>query len=82
MQKKLVVSSAIDASNPEIAYCKKHKIPIVHRSEFLAELMSNHKRSIAVSGSHGKTTTSAMISHVLYKMNVDPSFAIVENIIT
>lgn len=68
----LVKSSAIKDDNPEVLYCNKHKIPVIKRTEMLAELMSL-KTSIAVSGTHGKTTTTSLIASVFEKANMDPT---------
>ncbi|MCC6832227.1 MAG: UDP-N-acetylmuramate--L-alanine ligase [Thermoleophilia bacterium] len=56
----LVVSTAIAAGNPELAEAARRGIPVVHRADLLAELMSGH-RGLAVAGAHGKSTTSAML---------------------
>ena len=69
----VVYSSAIDESNPELEYAVKHKIPIVKRSELLGEILALHKRTIAVSGSHGKTTVTAMISEIFIAARLDPT---------
>jgi UDP-N-acetylmuramate--alanine ligase len=71
----VVRTSAVDDKNPEIAEARRKKIKIKDRSDFLAELMAN-KKAIAVSGTHGKTTISAMISAILLKAKKDPTIAI------
>lgn len=71
----LVVSSAIPEANVEVVAAREANIPIYTRGEILAELM-NMKRGIAVAGSHGKTTTTSMISLVLEKNGLDPTFLI------
>ncbi len=68
----VVVSSAIDPSNPEIEAARASLIPIVRRAEMLAELM-RLKSSIAVGGTHGKTTTTSLITHMLVAGGVDPT---------
>ncbi|MDY6967782.1 MAG: UDP-N-acetylmuramate--L-alanine ligase [Spirochaetota bacterium] len=68
----VVTSSAIDMNNPEIIEARKRKIPIIHRSEMLAELV-RLKHGIGVAGTHGKTTTSSMLSYVLYHGGVNPT---------
>jgi UDP-N-acetylmuramate--alanine ligase len=68
----IVTSSAIDFSNPEIIEAKKRNIPIIHRSEMLAELV-RLKHGIGVAGTHGKTTTSSILSHVLWAGNLNPT---------
>ena len=72
---EVVVSSAIDESNPEIRIARSRSQRILHRGELLAEF-SRGKRLIAVSGTHGKTTTTAMISHLLSELGLDPCFAV------
>jgi len=68
----LVVSSAIKKNNTELKFAKKNKIPVYKRSDMLAALMK-YNESIAVSGSHGKTTTTSLISSVLENANFDPT---------
>jgi len=68
----LVVSAAVPESNVEIVSAKKSKIPVIMRIEMLAELM-RMKYSIAVAGTHGKTTTTAMVSSVLEHGSLDPT---------
>lgn len=68
----VVVSSAIDQANPEIQAARANLIPIVRRAEMLAELM-RLKSSIAVGGTHGKTTTTSLITHMLVAGGVDPT---------
>ena len=68
----LVVSSAIKKNNTELKFAKKNKIPVYKRSDMLAALMK-YNESIAVSGSHGKTTTTSLISSVLEIANFDPT---------
>ncbi|WP_431780187.1 UDP-N-acetylmuramate--L-alanine ligase [Streptomyces chumphonensis] len=71
----VVVSSAIRADNPELAAAAAHGIPVVHRSDALAGLMTDH-RTIAVAGTHGKTTTTSMLAVGLGALGLDPSYAI------
>lgn len=71
----VVVSSAIDPSNPEIAYAREHRIPVVRRAEMLGELM-RYRHGIAVAGTHGKTTTTSLIASVLAQAGLDPTFVI------
>lgn len=68
----VVTSTAISQSNPEIIEARKRKIPIIHRSEMLAELV-RLKHGIGVAGTHGKTTTSSMLSYVLYHGQMNPT---------
>src|SRR5579862_5671687 len=71
----LVVSSAIRADNPELVAAKGLGLRILHRSAALASLMLG-RRGVAVAGTHGKTTTSAMLATVLTRAGADPSYVI------
>ena len=68
----LVYSSAVYADNPEIMEAQKRKIPIIRRAEMLAEVM-RLKYGIGIAGTHGKTTTTSMVSLVLMEGDVDPT---------
>ncbi|MBI59975.1 UDP-N-acetylmuramate--L-alanine ligase [bacterium] len=72
----VVYSSAISEKNVEIKHAKKHKIPCFSRGEFLAYLMSSYKKQVVVAGTHGKTTTTGMLIHILDAAGVTPSFMI------
>ncbi|CRK85459.1 UDP-N-acetylmuramate--L-alanine ligase [Candidatus Providencia siddallii] len=69
----VVFSTAISSENPEIKAAKKLRIPIIRRAEMLAELM-RYRHSIAVAGTHGKTTTTAIISEIYTQAGLDPTF--------
>lgn len=71
----VVVSSAIREGNPEVRRAREKSIPVVPRAEMLAELM-RMKYGIAVAGTHGKTTTTSMIGHLLYAAGLDPTLII------
>jgi UDP-N-acetylmuramate--alanine ligase len=71
----LVYSSAIAAQNPEILIAQERGIPTIPRALMLAELMRT-KYSIAIAGSHGKTTTTSLISHILIEAQKDPTVII------
>ncbi|HNR65718.1 MAG TPA: UDP-N-acetylmuramate--L-alanine ligase [Atribacterota bacterium] len=71
----VVISSAINKENQEVIAARKNNIEIIPRAEMLSRLM-NQKYRIAVSGTHGKTTTTSMISLLLEGMNLDPTIAI------
>ena len=71
----VIYSTAINANNPEMAYAVQRSIPILTRAQALALLMKS-SRSIAVAGTHGKTTTSSMMTVALQACGLDPSFAI------
>ena len=71
----VVVSSAIDASNPEVAQALAGRVPVVKRAEMLGELM-RFRYSIAVAGTHGRTTTTRLVASVLAEGGEDPTFVI------
>jgi UDP-N-acetylmuramate--alanine ligase len=71
----VVVSSAVNRSNPEVAAALANRIPVVPRAEMLAELM-RFRYSIAVAGTHGKTTTTSLVASVLAEGGLDPTFVI------
>jgi len=71
----VVVSSAIQKTNPEVKAAQEKQIPIWQRAQMLAFLMARQK-GIAVAGAHGKTTTSSMIATILEKSGYDPSLVI------
>ncbi len=71
----LVVSSAIDRKNPELVAAQRAQIPVLHRGELLARLV-REQRGIAICGTHGKTTTTAMIHAVLRDGGIDASLVL------
>jgi UDP-N-acetylmuramate--alanine ligase len=71
----VVVSTAIDADNPEVAAAREQGVPVVPRALMLAELM-RLKQGIAVAGTHGKTTTTSLVASVLAEGGLDPTFVI------
>src|SRR6202034_187192 len=71
----VVMSSAVAASNPEIAEARARKIPVIQRAEMLAELM-RLKYGIAIAGMHGKTTTTSMVAAVLAAGGLDPTVVV------
>ena len=71
----VVVSSAVDESNPEVVAARDALMPVVQRAEMLAELM-RFRYSIAVAGTHGKTTTTSLVASVLAEGGLDPTFVI------
>lgn len=71
----VVVSSAVDSSNPEVREAQKQGIAVVPRAEMLAELM-RLKYAVAVAGTHGKTSTTSMVSTILNTAGLDPTVII------
>lgn len=71
----VVISSAVRESNPELAAARLIDLPVLQRAEMLARVMAM-RRGIAVAGTHGKTTTSSMIAHVLKECGREPTFLI------
>ena len=71
----VVISSAIKQDNIEVIYAKDLNIPIIKRAEMLAELM-RFSYGIAVAGTHGKTSTTSIVSHILNEANYDPTYII------
>lgn len=71
----VVVSTAISPNNPEYEEAQRRGLPIVHRSEVLRYLLA-HSRGLSVTGTHGKTTTSALLSLILHDQGLDPTIVI------
>lgn len=72
----VVTSSAISAENPEVLEARRLHIPVIQRAEMLAELMRLKKFGIAIAGSHGKTSTTSMVSWVMAQANLDPTIVV------
>ncbi|MCO5315442.1 MAG: UDP-N-acetylmuramate--L-alanine ligase [Solirubrobacterales bacterium] len=70
---EVVVSTAIWEDNPELALARARDARVIHRSELLAELC-RARRTVAVAGTHGKTTTTGMLVHALRELGMDPAF--------
>lgn len=75
LAESVVFSSAIPPDNVELRAARRRSLPLLHRQEVLAELLHTH-RSIAVAGTHGKTTTSAMAAALLLRGGRDPSYLV------
>ncbi|HZS53377.1 MAG TPA: UDP-N-acetylmuramate--L-alanine ligase [Bryobacteraceae bacterium] len=73
--KAVVVTSALDATNAEVAEARRQQIPVIPRGELLAELM-RLKFGIAIAGSHGKTTTTSMVASILNAADLDPTVVV------
>ena len=72
----LVYSSAVPLENPEIMRAKQKGIPVIRRAEMLGELVSVKETSIAIGGTHGKTTTSSMVGAILSYAKMDPTLVV------
>jgi UDP-N-acetylmuramate--alanine ligase len=71
----VVRSTAVRADDPDMLFMQKHSIPVIHRSEML-NLLSEDAKQIVISGTHGKTSTSALTTHLLTKLDLEPGFAV------
>ena len=71
----VVTSTAVKGDNPEVIAARSHRVPVVARAVMLAELM-RLKQGIAIAGTHGKTTTTSLVTSVLAEAGVDPTFVI------
>lgn len=69
----IVYTDAISLDNKELIKAKTLGVPVIDRASFLGSLMKNYKNSIAVSGTHGKTTTTSMLSTILNRSTLDPT---------
>ena len=72
----VVYTAAIHPDNPELQAAKERQIPTLTRAELLGQIMDNYQDSIAVSGTHGKTTTTSMITEILLEACTDPTISI------
>ena len=72
----VVYTAAIHPDNPEYTCAADKKLPMLSRAELLGQIMKNYDTPIAVSGTHGKTTTTSMISHLLLEGELDPTISV------
>ena len=72
----VVYTAAIHPDNPEFAAAKAAGVPMLTRAELLGQIMRNYDTPIAVSGTHGKTTTTSMLSHILMAADCDPTISV------
>src|SRR6185295_6630129 len=72
----VVCSSAVRADNPEVVEARARQIPVIPRAEMLAELMRLYRHGIAVAGTHGKTTTTSMLAHLMTFAGFDPAVVV------
>lgn len=72
----VIYTAAISKDNPEYVKALSLNIPIMSRAELLGHIMKGHKYNVAVSGTHGKTTTTSIISHICLAANLDPTILV------
>ena len=72
----VILTSAIHQDNPEYIAAKAKNIPMLSRAQLLGQIMKNYQTPIAISGTHGKTTTTSMVSEILLRANADPTLSI------
>ena len=72
----VVYTAAIAQDNPEYCAAEEKGIPLMTRADLLGQIMKNYKTAIAISGTHGKTTTTSMVSEVLLAADTDPTLSI------
>ena len=72
----IVYTAAIPNDNPELLEAKEKNIQLMDRAEFLGHIMKGHKYNVAISGTHGKTTCTSMLSHVTLDGNLDPTILV------
>ncbi len=72
----VVFTSAASEQNPELVAALEARIPCLRRAQILAALMQGHERAFAVAGTHGKTTTTALLAHILRRADLAPSFCV------
>ena len=76
----VVYTAAIHPDNPELLRAVEQNIPLLKRGELLGQIMKNYKTSIGVSGTHGKTTTTSFLSHILLDAKLSPTIAVGGNL--
>ena len=72
----LIYTAAVKADNPELVAATEMNIPLLTRAEFLGQIMKNYHTAIGVSGTHGKTTTTSMLSQIMLEANTDPTILV------
>lgn len=72
----VVYTAAIAQDNPELIHAKNLNLTMYDRAEFLGQIMKDHKYNVAVAGTHGKTTTTSMMSHIALSGNLDPTILV------
>ncbi len=76
----VVYTAAIPSDNPELVEARDKNIDLMDRAEFLGQIMKGHKYNVAVAGTHGKTTTTSMVSHIALSANLDPTILVGGNL--
>ena len=72
----VVYTAAVHADNPEYAEAVRRGLPILTRAELLGQLMRNYRQAVAVAGTHGKTTTTSMLTEILLDAHKDPTVSV------
>lgn len=72
----VVYTAAVPSDNPELLFAKNNNIPLMDRAEFLGYIMKGHKYNVAISGTHGKTTSTSMLSHIVLSAELDPTILV------
>ena len=72
----IVYTAAIHPDNPEFAEAKKRNLPMMERAVMVGQVMKNYKNAIGISGTHGKTTTTSMLSHIFLSAKKDPTISV------
>lgn len=72
----IVYTAAISKENPELLEAEKLNIKTIDRAEFLGDIMKGHKYNVAIAGTHGKTTTTSMVSHITLKADLNPTILV------
>ncbi len=76
----VVYTAAIPSDNPELVEARDKNIELMDRAEFLGQIMKGHKYNVAVAGTHGKTTTTSMVSHIALSADLDPTILVGGNL--
>lgn len=72
----VVYTAAIHPDNPEFAAAEAMEVPMLSRAELLGQLMNNYPSSVAIAGTHGKTTTTSMLAHIMMEDGLDPTISV------
>ena len=72
----VIYTAAIHPDNPEYAECVRRGLPMLERAELVGQVMKNYKTAVAISGTHGKTTTTSMASHLFLAADADPTISV------